>query len=148
MTFQKGVKFRIYPNREQQNLIDRTLGCSRLIYNKGLAMREDAFKSGEKCGYKQTSAMLTALKQDVNYAFLKEVDSIALQQALRNLDAGYTNFFEHRAAHPRFKSKKSTKQSYRTLNIPCFSLPTPMASGASASNRKVQCRISISFVPE
>lgn len=61
-------------------------------------MREDAFKSGEKCGYKQTSAMLTALKQDVNYAFLKEVDSIALQQALRNLDTGYTNFFEHRAA--------------------------------------------------
>lgn len=54
MTFQKGVKFRIYPNREQRNLIDRTLGCSRLIYNKGLAMREDAFKSGEKCGYKQT----------------------------------------------------------------------------------------------
>lgn len=106
MTFQKGVKFRIYPNREQRNLIDRTLGCSRLIYNKGLAMRKDAFKSGEKCGYKQTSAMLTALKQDVNYAFLKEVDSIALQQALRNLDIGYTNFFEHRAAHPRFKSKK------------------------------------------
>ena len=95
MTFQKGVKFKIYPNREQSNLIDRTLGCSRLIYNKGLAMREDAFKSGEKCGYKQTSAMLTALKQDVNYAFLKEVDSIALQQALRNLDTGYTNFFEH-----------------------------------------------------
>ena len=81
MTFQKGAKFRIYPNWEQRNLIDRTLGCSRLIYNRGLAMREDAFKSGEKCGYKQTSAMLTALKQDVNYAFLKEVDSIALQQA-------------------------------------------------------------------
>ena len=100
MTFQKGVKFRIYPNREQRNLIDRTLGCSRLIYNKGLAMREDAFKSGEKCGYKQTSAMLTALKQDVNYAFLKEVDSIALQQALRNLDTGYTNFFEHRGCEP------------------------------------------------
>lgn len=117
MTFQKGVKFRIYPNREQRNLIDRTLGCSRLIYNKGLAMREDAFKSGEKCGYKQTSAMLTALKQDVNYAFLKEVDSIALQQALRNLDTGYTNFFEHRAAHPKFKNKKSSKQSYHTLNI-------------------------------
>ena len=42
MTFQKGVKFRIYPNREQRNLIDRTLGCSRLIYNRGLAMREDS----------------------------------------------------------------------------------------------------------
>ncbi len=129
MVFQKGVKFRIYPNREQRNLIDRTLGCSRLIYNKGLAMREDAFKSGEKCGYKQTSAMLTALKQDVNYAFLKEVDSIALQQALRNLDTGYTNFFEHRAAHPKFKSKKSSKQSYRTLNI---------GNGIRISNKRIR----------
>lgn len=129
MTFQKGVKFRIYPNREQSNLIDRTLGCSRLIYNKGLAMREDAFKSGEKCGYKQTSAMLTALKQDVNYAFLKEVDSIALQQALRNLDTGYTNFFEHRTAHPKFKSKKSAKQSYRTLNI---------GNGIRISNKRIR----------
>lgn len=70
MTFQKGVKFRIYPNREQRNLIDRTLGCSRLIYNKGLAMREDAFKSGEKCGYKQTSAMLTALQRDDDIPFI------------------------------------------------------------------------------
>lgn len=129
MAFQKGVKFRIYPNREQRNLIDRTLGCSRLIYNKGLAMREDAFKSGEKCGYKQTSAMLTVLKQDVNYAFLKEVDSIALQQALRNLDTGYTNFFEHRAAHPKFKSKKSAKQSYRTLNI---------GNGIRISNKRIR----------
>lgn len=116
MAFQKGVKFRIYPNREQRNLIDRTLGCSRLIYNKGLAMREDAFKSGEKCGYKQTSAMLTVLKQDVNYAFLKEVDSIALQQALRNLDTGYTNFFEHRAAHPKFKSEKSDTTEIQRTN--------------------------------
>lgn len=107
MTFQKGVKFRIYPNREQQNLIDRTLGCSRLIYNKGLAMREDAFKSGEKCGYKQTSAMLTALKQDVNYAFLKEVDSIALQQALRNLDTGYTNFLSIGLHIQNSKAKKA-----------------------------------------
>lgn len=129
MTFQKGAKFRIYPNREQRNLIDRTLGCSRLIYNRGLAMREDAFKSGEKCGYKQTSAMLTALKQDVNYAFLKEVDSIALQQALRNLDTGYTNFFEHRAAHPKFKSKKNAKQSYRTLNI---------GNGIRISNKRIR----------
>ena len=92
-------------------------------------MREDAFKSGEKCGYKQTSAMLTALKQDVNYAFLKEVDSIALQQALRNLDTGYTNFFEHRAAHPKFKNKKSSKQSYHTLNI---------GNGIRISNKRIE----------
>lgn len=43
---QKGIKFRIYPNREQQNLINQTLGCCRLIYNKGLAMRNEAYEKG------------------------------------------------------------------------------------------------------
>ena len=79
----KGIKFRAYPNKEQQNLIDQTLGCCRLIYNKGLAMRNDAHSNGEKIGYNQTSAMLTDLKKRADFAFLKDVDSIALQQSLR-----------------------------------------------------------------
>ncbi|MDD5843321.1 MAG: helix-turn-helix domain-containing protein, partial [Solobacterium sp.] len=78
----KGVKFRIYPNRIQKDLINQTLGCCRLIYNKGLAMRKDSFENGLKTGYKETSAMLTGLKKDNEYFFLKDVDSIALQQSL------------------------------------------------------------------
>ena len=54
---QKGIKFRAYPNKEQQNLINQTLGCCRLIYNKGLAMRNDAYANGERVNYSQTSAM-------------------------------------------------------------------------------------------
>ena len=50
----KGVKFRIYPNRQQKDLINQTLGCCRLIYNKGLAMRKDSFENGSKIGYKET----------------------------------------------------------------------------------------------
>ena len=72
---QKGIKFRIYPNREQQNLINQTLGCCRLIYNKGLAMRNEAYENGNKIGYAQTSAMLTELKKCEDFAFLKVVDS-------------------------------------------------------------------------
>lgn len=102
---QKGIKFRIYPNKEQQNLINQTLGCCRLIYNKGLAMRNEAYESGNKIGYAQTSAMLTELKKCEDFAFLKVVDSIALQQSLRDLDRGFVNFFQKRAAHPTFKSK-------------------------------------------
>ncbi len=112
----KGVKFRAYPNKEQQNLINQTLGSCRLIYNKGLAMRNDAFANGQKIGYTQTSSMLTNLKKQVDYVFLKEVDSIALQQSLRDLDRGFKNFFEKRARHPQFKSKHHHHQSYRTLN--------------------------------
>ncbi len=112
----KGVQFRIYPNKAQKNLINQTFGCCRLIYNKGLAMREEAFKIGTKIGYSQTSAMLTELKKQDDFAFLKLVDSIALQQTLRDLDRGFTNFFQKRAAHPTFKSKHNHRQSYRTVN--------------------------------
>ena len=113
---QKGVKFRIYPNREQKNLINQTLGCCRLIYNKGLAMRNETYKNGGKTGYSQTSAMLTMMKKCDDFAFLKVVDSIALQQSLRDLDRGFVNFFQKRAAYPVFKSKHNHHQSYRTIN--------------------------------
>lgn len=113
---QKGIKFRIYPNRVQQNLINHTLGCCRLIYNKGLAMRNDAYADGLKISYSQTSAMLTELKRSDDFAFLKDVDSIALQQSLRDLDRGFANFFQKRSAHPVFKSKHNHHQSYRTVN--------------------------------
>ena len=112
----KGIKFRAYPNKEQQNLINQTFGCCRFIYNKGLAMRNDAFVNGQKIGYIQTSAMLTKLKKQEGFAFLKDADSIALQQSLRNLDHGFKNFFEKCARHPRFKSKHNNHQSYRTIN--------------------------------
>ena len=112
----KGIKFRIYPNKEQENLILQTLGCCRLIYNKGLDMRDKAYKNGEKANYIQTSAMLTNLKSNDNFSFLKLVDSVALQQSLRDLDRAYQNFFKKRAKLPLFKSKHNNHQSYRTLN--------------------------------
>ena len=113
---QKGIKFRIYPNREQKNFIHQTLGCCRFIYNRGLAMRKEGYENGEKIGYSQTSAMLTELKKQEEFAFLKAADSIALQQSLRDLDRGFVNFFEKRASYPTFKSKHNRLQSYRTVN--------------------------------
>ena len=112
----KGVKFRAYPNKEQQNLINQTLGCCRLIYNMGLEMRNKAFENGEKVNYSKTSAMLTELKRSDEFSFLRDADSVALQQSLRDLDRGFINFFQKRARHPRFKSKHNNHQSYRTIN--------------------------------
>jgi len=112
----KGIRFRAYPSKSQKELINRTLGCCRLVYNKGLAMRNDAYKNGQKIGYSQTSSMLTELKKTDEYSFLKEVDSIALQQSLRDLDRAFVNMFQKRANHPQFKSKRDNWQSYRTLN--------------------------------
>ena len=82
----------------------------------GLEMRNKAFKNGEKIGYTQTSAMLTELKKTDEFSFLEDVDSVALQQSLRDLDRGFVNFFQKRARHPRFKSKHSNRRSYRTMN--------------------------------
>ena len=112
----KGVKFRIYPNKEQQSLINRILGCARFIYNQGLAYRIEQYKAGEKANYTATNAMLTKMKQQEEYGFLKEADSIALQQALRDLDRAYQNFFKRLSKYPCFKSKHNHHQSYRTLN--------------------------------
>lgn len=114
----KGIRIRIYPNRNQKNLISNTFGCCRLVYNKGLAMRKDAYEiSKESIGYKETSSMLTALKKEEEFAFLKTVDSIALQQSLRDLDKAYQNFFRTKKGYPKFRSKKNPHNSYRTQNV-------------------------------
>ena len=79
-------------------------------------MRNEAYQNGNKIGYLQTSTMLTELKKQDDFVFLKVVDSISLQQSLRDLDRGFVNFFQKRAKHPQFKSKHNQHQSYRTIN--------------------------------
>ena len=113
---EKAYKLRIYPNIEQTILINKTLGCSRYIFNSGLALRKDNYDKGLLANYSETSKMLTSLKQDEDTSFLKEADSIALQQSLRDLDTAFKNFFFKRNGYPKFKSKHDYKQSYRTIN--------------------------------
>ena len=113
----KGIKFRIYPNRIQETIIQKTFGCTRVVYNSGLALRIDEYKNGNSIGYKETNSMLTTMKKSDEYSWLKEVDSIALQQSLRDLDKAYKNFFAKRASFPIFKSKHNHNKSYRTQNV-------------------------------
>ena len=113
----KGMEFRIYPNRIQETTIQKTFGCSRVVYNSGLALRIEEYKNGKSVGYKETNSMLTTMKKTEEYSWLKEVDSIALQQSLRDLDKAYKNFFAKRASFPKFKSKHNHNKSYRTQNV-------------------------------
>lgn len=116
-TYTMGYKYRIYPDKEQENLISHTLGSCRFVYNHFLAVRRDEWQANHKSvTYNQTSAMLTDLKRYEEYSWLKEVDSVALQESLKNLDTAYQNFFAKRAKYPRFKSKHCHRQSYRTRN--------------------------------
>ena len=116
-TYTLGYKFRIYPNATQARLIHRTLGCARFVYNHFLAVRRDQWNANRKSiDYTESSRLLTDLKKREETAWLSEVDSMALQEALRNLDRAFQNFFDKRARYPRFKSKHSHAQSYRTRN--------------------------------
>ncbi len=103
---QKAFKYRFYPTTEQETLLRRTMGCVRLVYNKALAARTEAwYVHAERVGYSQTSSMLTSWKQQEDLDFLNDVSSVPLQQGLRNLQKAFTNFFASRAKYPSFKKK-------------------------------------------
>lgn len=117
MATTRGYKYRIYPNATQRSLINRTCGCCRFVFNHFLALRRDEWKSNKKSvTYKDTSRLLTDMKRREETSWLREVDSMALQESLRDLDKAYQNFFAGRARYPKFKSRKKHQQSYRTRN--------------------------------
>lgn len=104
----RGYRFRAYPTTDQDVLLRRTVGCSRLVYNKALAERSDAWTKNKKSiGYLAQSRSLTAWKKHPELVFLNDVSSIPLQQTLRHLQVAYTNFFKKRAGYPKFKRKGS-----------------------------------------
>jgi len=113
MMVNKAYKFRIYPNKEQKILINKTFGCSRFVFNHFLAKWDNAYnETGKGLTYNSCSAQLTQLKKELTW--LKEVDSIAIQSSLKNLADAYSRFFKKQNDRPRFKSKKNPVQSYTT----------------------------------
>ncbi|WP_233073841.1 RNA-guided endonuclease InsQ/TnpB family protein [Motilimonas eburnea] len=105
------IKQRFYPTNEQAELLAKTFGCTRFVYNAILRWRTDAYyKYGESISYNQASARLTELKKNPETEWLKEVSSVPLQQALRHQQTAFKNFWDNRARYPQFK-KKHAKQS-------------------------------------
>jgi putative transposase len=105
---QRAYRYRFYPTPEQEQLLRRTLGCVRKVYNKALHTRTEAwYKRQQRVDYKQTSGMLTEWKKQEDLQFLNEVSSVPLQQSLRNLQKAFTNFWAGRAKYPNFKKKRS-----------------------------------------
>lgn len=113
-------KFRICPNREQENLIQRTFGCCRFVFNYYLAKRKEKYiQDGQTMNYVACAKNLTSLKTELPW--LCEVETNALQHSLKALDAAYQNFFRrvkqgHKPGYPRFKSKRDNRKSYKTPN--------------------------------
>jgi len=120
---QAAFHYRFYPTPEQENLLRRTLGCTRLVYNRALAARTEVWSERkEKVGYGETSALLTQWKHCTELEFLNDVSCVPLQQGLRHLQRAFTNFFAGRAKYPRFKRKASggsaefTRSGFRYRN--------------------------------
>lgn len=120
---EKAFAYRFYPTPEQEHLLRRTLGCVRLVYNKALHERTQAwYERQERVGYAQTSSMLTAWKKEEELDFLNEVSCVPLQQGLRHLQTAFTNFFAGRAKYPNFKKKHQggsaefTKSAFKYRN--------------------------------
>lgn len=123
-TIFKALKVRLYPSKEQEVLINKTLGCARFIYNQMLAERIEVYKNlkeDKRSLYEYKYKTEKQYKEE--FEFLKEVDSIAIQQSRMNLSMAYQNFFKSlsgkrkgKSGFPKFKKKKSG-ESYSTSMV-------------------------------
>jgi putative transposase len=99
----------------QQHVLARTFGCVRVVWNRTLAARRARYAAqGTSTSYAQTDRALTAMKRDPELAFLTEVSSVPLQQALRHQYQAFAAFFAKRARYPRFKSRHSRQSAHYT----------------------------------
>ncbi|GHG95532.1 RNA-guided endonuclease InsQ/TnpB family protein [Streptomyces lanatus] len=108
----RAYRYRFYPTDAQAAELSRTFGCVRRVYNLALAARTEAWTlRQERVNYNATSAMLTAWKKTEELAYLGDVSSVPLQQALRHLQGAFAAFWDKRAKYPRFKSRKNSRKS-------------------------------------
>jgi len=106
---------RAYPDHAQQAVLNRTFGCVRVVWNCTLAARQVRWHlQGKTASYAESDRALTAMKKDPHHAFLNEVSSVPLQQALRHQHKAFGAFFAGRARYPRFKSRRSRQCAHYT----------------------------------
>jgi len=115
----KVVKVRLYPNKEQQQLIHKTFGSCRFVYNQLLDAKIKAYECGDNLSIYELKKRLVPMKKAKGGEFLNEVDSTALQNSVLNMDKAFKNFFRmikkgERKGFPKFKSKHNSYQSYQT----------------------------------
>ncbi|MFD1415144.1 IS200/IS605 family element RNA-guided endonuclease TnpB [Oceanobacillus jeddahense] len=134
MKVKKAFRFRIYPNKKQITFIHKTIGCSRFVYNyfTGKQKEKDHYwhtvnemvQNGQLLQnnwkgefFNKNKAIKAVRELKKNYSFLKEVDSIALQKAVENVNDSYTRYYKKQNKAPRFKSKNNPVQSYTTKHV-------------------------------
>jgi putative transposase len=133
--------YRLYPAPGQRIALARAFGCARVVFNDALAAREAARQAGEQyVTDAQLSARLTASKATPGRAWLNEVSSVVLQQALADLNTAYRNYFAslhgkrkgRKAGKPRFRSRKDHRQAIRFTANARFKVLPSVTGGISA----------------
>lgn len=151
MLVNKAYRFRLYPNKEQEVLIAKTVGCSHFVFNRFLSLWNKVYQTtGKGLTYSACSSQLTKLKKELDW--LQEVDSHSLQSSLIHLADSFDRFLKKQNDAPRFKSKKNNVQSYTTNSEKKNQLPEVSILGNRmelpklgwvrfANSRKVRGRI-------
>lgn len=114
----KAIKVRLYPNKEQEQTLNKTLGCYRFIYNHMLALKQEAYKRDKtNLGICELSKYFHGtLLKDEQYAWLKEEHTNVMKQAIRQMLSAYNNFFKQHKGFPKFKSKKERQSALFPIN--------------------------------
>ena len=110
----KAYKYRIYPNKQQEEQIQKTFGCCRFVYNQTLFYRSELYKTNKKSINKTSCNNYVNQILKMENEWLKNVDKFALTNAVYDMDSAYQKFFKEHTGYPKFKSKKDNKKSYTT----------------------------------
>lgn len=133
----RAIKIRLYPNKVQEQILNKVLGCYRFAYNQTLALKQNAYKE-DKTNLKITDLSKWfhgTLLKDEQYAWLKEQNTKVMKQAIRQMDGAYQKFFKQHNGFPKFKSKKDKQSAlfpyeaiskHNTFETRHISLTTPL----------------------
>jgi putative transposase len=108
----KAIKIRLFPTKEQEILMFKSIGCSRFVYNWALNRCNERYEQGEKYSIKEIRKEFTQFKKNDNYKWLNEVSNTTVVEAIRNLDKAFQNFFKRIGKYPKFKTKRKSRQSF------------------------------------
>lgn len=110
----KAYKYRIYPNKAQEELLAKTFGCCRFVYNQTLAYRKKKYEKEKKPMSRTDCNNYCNRELKAEYEWLREVDKFALTNAIYSMDSAYQKFFKEHAGYPKFRSKHDSRKSYTT----------------------------------
>lgn len=110
----KAYKYRIYPNKAQEELLAKTFGCCRFVYNQTLSYRKEKYEKEKESMSRTDCNNYCNRELKAEHEWLREVDKFALTNAIYNMDCAYQKFFREHAGYPKFKSKHDNHKSYTT----------------------------------